>query len=90
MAEARDLREDLDTLKEDVSKLRSDITELTQKLLFIGKSEAGVAKDKLLDQGKRTAETLEKKIEERPLTSILVAFILGLFLGTLSLLVNRK
>jgi len=90
MAEAPDLREDLDILKEDVSKLRSDITELTQKLVFIGRSEAGVAKDKLLEQGKKTAETMEKKIEEKPLMSILVAFIAGLFLGSLSLLVNRK
>jgi hypothetical protein len=33
----------LEAVKEDLSKLRSDIADLTQKLLDMGKSEAGSA-----------------------------------------------
>jgi ElaB/YqjD/DUF883 family membrane-anchored ribosome-binding protein len=80
MAEERELRQDLNTLKEDISKLRSDLSELAQKLLNIGKSEAGVTKDKLLERGRKTVETVGQKIEEKPLISLLIAFIVGLLL----------
>ena len=79
MVEERELRKDLNTLKEDVSKLRSDLSELAQKLVNIGRSEAGVTKDRLLERGRKTAETVGQKIQEKPLFSLIIAFIVGLF-----------
>ncbi len=88
MAQVHDLQQDLNVLREDLSKLRSDFTELAHKLLKIGKFEARVTKDNLLEQGRKTTETLEKRIEERPFMSLLSAFIVGLIsallLGKLS------
>ena len=78
MVEEGELRKDLNTLKEDISKLRSDLSELAQKLVNIGKSEAGVTKDRLLERGRKTAETVGQKIEEKPLLSLIIAFIVGL------------
>jgi predicted nucleic acid-binding Zn-ribbon protein len=46
MAE-RDMQKDLEAVKEDLSKLRSDIADLTQKLLDMGKSEAGSARNRI-------------------------------------------
>jgi Skp family chaperone for outer membrane proteins len=46
MAE-RDLQKELEAMKEDLSKLRSDIANLTQKLLDMGKSEAGSARNRI-------------------------------------------
>lgn len=83
MREQPDLKQDLNMLRQDVSKLGSDLTELAHKLLDVGKSETIDAKEKFLEQGRRTRETVEKKIEERPLMVILAAFILGLVLGKL-------
>ncbi len=83
MAEEHELHQDLNKLSEDISKLRSDLTGIAEKLLDMGKSEAGVAKDKLLEQGRKTVETVGQKIEEKPLISLLIAFIVGLLLGKL-------
>jgi ElaB/YqjD/DUF883 family membrane-anchored ribosome-binding protein len=83
MKEQLDLKQDLNMLRQDVSKLGSDLTELAHKLLDVGKLETIDAKEKFLEQGRRTRETLEKKIEERPIIVILAAFILGLVLGRL-------
>jgi hypothetical protein len=49
----------------------------------VGKSETIDAKEKFLEQGRRTREAVEKKIEERPIIVILAAFILGFVLGKL-------
>ncbi|HWP93002.1 MAG TPA: DUF883 domain-containing protein [Thermodesulfobacteriota bacterium] len=83
MREELDLREDLNMLRQDVSKLGSDLTELAHKLLDVGRSETIDAKEKFLEQGRKTREAVEKKIEERPIIVILAAFILGFVLGKL-------
>jgi ElaB/YqjD/DUF883 family membrane-anchored ribosome-binding protein len=90
MTEELNLQKDLGALKEDMSKLRSDISEITRKLVDLGKIEAGAAREKLLERSRKMADTVEKKIEERPIMSLLVAFIVGLLLGSLSGLVSRK
>ncbi|MEE9176155.1 MAG: hypothetical protein V3U19_08295 [Thermodesulfobacteriota bacterium] len=88
------LGKDVETLKDDLSKLREDLTGIAQSLLEKGKTETEAAKDKLSeglqdefqavrDKSKETVESLEDQIREKPLLSLLIAFIVGLFLGKL-------
>jgi len=89
-----DLGQDLDALREDVTKLRADLSQLAKALLEIGKSETDSAKDKVVDElmaglrsarvrGNDTVESVEHRIQEKPLMSLLVAFFVGLLLGKL-------
>jgi ElaB/YqjD/DUF883 family membrane-anchored ribosome-binding protein len=88
------LGKDVETLKDDLSKLREDLTGIAQSLLEKGKTETEAAKDKLSeglqdefqavrDKSKETVESIEDQIREKPLLSLLIAFIVGLFLGKL-------
>ena len=82
----------LSAVKDDISNLRSDMNELFRKLIDTGKSETGAAKDKVIEElrdalqvasksGKRTVESLESKVQEKPFISLLVTFFVGFFLG---------
>ena len=82
----------LSAVKDDISNLRSDMNELFRKLIDTGKSETGAAKDKVIEElrdalqvasksGKRTVESLESKVQEKPFISLLVTFFIGFFLG---------
>ena len=100
MAE-RDMQKALEAVKEDLSKLRSDIADLTQKLLDMGKSEVGSARNRIEtearnlaqglrqtlndtgEHGRRTVESVEQLLAEKPFVSLLAAFGLGLLFGKL-------
>ncbi len=86
------LGQDLDALREDVSRLRSDLSQLAKSLLDKGKDETDAARDKVVeelmsnlrsarDKGNETVESLGHRIQEKPLMSLLVAFLAGLILG---------
>jgi ElaB/YqjD/DUF883 family membrane-anchored ribosome-binding protein len=94
MDQDKRLDKDLETLKGDISKLREDLTGIAQILLEKGKSETEAAKGRLSeglqdefqaarDKSKETVESLERQIKEKPMLSLIIAFILGLFLGKL-------
>lgn len=88
------LGQDLEALREDVTKLRSDLSQLAKSLLDKGKSETDTAKDRVIeelmsnlrsarDKSSDTVESVEHKIQEKPLMSLLIAFLAGLILGKL-------
>ena len=88
------LGQDLEALREDVTKLRSDLSQLAKSLLDKGKSETDTAKDRVIeelmsnlrsarDKSSDTVESVEHKIQEKPLMSLLIAFLVGLILGKL-------
>jgi ElaB/YqjD/DUF883 family membrane-anchored ribosome-binding protein len=88
------LGQDLEALREDVTKLRSDLSQLAKSLLEKGKSETDTAKDRVIDElmsnlrsarekGGDTVESVEHRIQEKPLMSLLIAFLVGLVLGKL-------
>jgi ElaB/YqjD/DUF883 family membrane-anchored ribosome-binding protein len=88
----------LSAVKDDISNLRADMNELFQKLIDTGKSETEAAKDKVIEElsdalkvasksGKETVESLESKVQERPLISLLFSFFIGFFFGVFF---NRK
>lgn len=89
-----DLGQDLEALREDVTKLRADLSQLAKALLEKGKSETDSAKDKVVEElmaglrsarvrGNDTVESVEHRIQEKPLMSLLIAFFVGLLLGKL-------
>ena len=66
----------------------------TQKLIYKAKTDSGPIKDKIIEDlknelgrvrgmGRETFESVEQQIQEKPLMSLLIAFILGLLLGKL-------
>jgi ElaB/YqjD/DUF883 family membrane-anchored ribosome-binding protein len=63
MAE-RDMQKDLEAVKEDLSKLRSDIADLTQKLLDMGKSEAGSARNRIETEARNLVRELRQTLNE--------------------------
>ncbi len=89
-----DIGQDLDALREDVTKLRADLSQLAKALLEKGKNETDSARDKVVEElmaglktarvrGNDTVESVEHKIQEKPLMSMLIAFFVGLLLGKL-------
>jgi ElaB/YqjD/DUF883 family membrane-anchored ribosome-binding protein len=90
----KDLGKDVDTLKEDISRLKDDLASIAETLLEKGKVETDAAKEKLGERfgdeleaarvkGKEQMESIEDQIREKPLMSLLIAFVIGLFLGKL-------
>jgi len=94
MDEENRLGKDVETLRDDISKLREDLSGIAQSLLEKGKSETDAAKEMLSEglqdefqaareKSKETVASLEAQIREKPLVSLLIAFVIGLFLGKL-------
>ncbi len=88
------LGQDIETLREDVAKLRTDLSQIAKSLLEKGKNETDSAKDKVLGdirseflaarkKGHEKMDDVEHTIQEKPFTSLLIAFLAGLILGKL-------
>jgi ElaB/YqjD/DUF883 family membrane-anchored ribosome-binding protein len=91
---ARNLESEFDTVREDLSKLRSDISSLTEAFQSTAKDrfsrqwsgaqdKFGKLSDKARTQSRETLEDLAEEIEGRPLTSVFIAFGVGILLGRL-------
>jgi ElaB/YqjD/DUF883 family membrane-anchored ribosome-binding protein len=80
-----DLSKEIETLRADVAKLRTDLSGIAVSLKDLGK---GRVKEELRkgmegarDRGKKSVETVEQQIEQRPLLALLAAFGVGVVLG---------
>jgi len=92
---ATDVREDarsrdVEALKVEMEKLRSDVAATTRTLRDLGGTVSGQAAQRVRETAlqararvNKTAEDVEHQIEERPLVSIIGAFLVGLLLGAL-------
>jgi ElaB/YqjD/DUF883 family membrane-anchored ribosome-binding protein len=91
---ARNLEHEFDAVKEDLGKLRSDITSLTDAFQSVASEKVrdkwnGAHEkfdpwtEKARYRGRESLEDLAEEIEERPLTSIFLAFGVGVLLGRL-------
>lgn len=88
----RDVRQDLDALRNDFDVLRKDVGQLVDSLKTstTNKAEAELedvrkrlnrlASD-LQTSGREQIRSVESQVEERPLTTLAMAFAIGLFLG---------
>jgi len=90
MATTDEFSKEMDQLKKDLAALRGDIGSLVTSVKVLaekqGQSVVDLAHDAekhVRDQTKIAGESVEKYIEERPLTSALVAFGSGFVIGML-------
>ena len=88
------LREDLDALRSDIGSLAATMKDL---LGSAARSAGSAAEenieeirqrlerlaDEVRDRGRAASETIQRQVEERPITSLLVAFALGLVISRL-------
>jgi ElaB/YqjD/DUF883 family membrane-anchored ribosome-binding protein len=90
----RNLETEFDTVKDDIGKLRADIANLSASLsdatsdtvreqLSSIRGRIDQAASDARDHGREVLGDLADHIEERPLTSILMAFGIGLLVGKL-------
>jgi ElaB/YqjD/DUF883 family membrane-anchored ribosome-binding protein len=78
---------EFEKIRHDLASLREDLAELVKTLT----SEAGDEMPEelrrlyasLSDKGRRTAKTITREVEERPLTTLLLAFGVGFIGGSL-------
>ncbi|SEF61256.1 DUF883 family protein [Nitrosomonas ureae] len=95
MATADEFSKEMDQIKKDFASLRNDIGSILTSVKDLaekqGQNVADLAQDTektVKNQAKEAGENMEKYIEERPLTSALVAFGSGFIIGML--LSNRR
>lgn len=87
-------KEGTDALRADVERLRADIATITETLKGMAGAEWSEATERLRratesarHEGEHLAKAAMRRVEERPLTSVLAGFVVGLLLG---LLVGRR
>jgi ElaB/YqjD/DUF883 family membrane-anchored ribosome-binding protein len=89
-AAAEEAAADLEKLREDIAALRSDLTRLVKSmskdagdLSNEAQREARRLYSKLAKEGERSAKAVVHELEERPLTTLLIAFAIGFVGGRL-------
>ncbi|MDB5366388.1 MAG: hypothetical protein JWM77_2315 [Rhodospirillales bacterium] len=91
---ARQFESEFDTVRDDLTKLSSDIANLAASLkdgaTDTAREQLAAARDRFerlteeaRSRGEEQLEGLAATIEERPLTSVLIAFGVGVILGRL-------
>jgi len=83
--------DDLGTLKRDIARLMDQMktgavdgaSEAAQNLLNQLNERASDIYDNLSDQGERSVKAISRQVEERPITSLLVAFGVGMIVSRL-------
>ena len=90
MATTDEFSKEMEQLKKDLTSLRTDIGSLVTTVKDLAGKQGDRAVDlahdtekRVRDQTKVAGESVEKYIEERPLTSALVAFGSGFVIGML-------
>ena len=90
----RNLEGEFDVIKDDLVKLRDDISKLTSAFKEVTsdtvRDRVGALRGRIDEiagdagtQGREAMDELADRIEERPLTSVLIAFGVGVLLGRL-------
>jgi len=86
-AAADEAAADLEKLRDDIAALRSDVTRLVKSiskdagdLSSDAQNEARRIYSKLAKESERSAKAVVRELEERPLTTLLIAFAIG-FVG---------
>lgn len=76
------------SIEEDLAALREDLKNLTASVAGIAKSktgelrdEIGVRADRAVETGRQAAESVQDAVRERPVTSVCLAFGIGVIIG---------
>jgi ElaB/YqjD/DUF883 family membrane-anchored ribosome-binding protein len=81
---------DVEALRQEIAQLRTDFSALTRTMKDIAGDAGSEAYARVREkagqarvQAEKAADQVTQSIEERPFTSVLVAFALGLLMGVL-------
>jgi len=74
---------EMEQLKSDLASLRKDVAALTEAYKDRGVERARATAEGVRDQASQAAQTVSHQIEDRPYTSVLSAFGIGLIIGRL-------
>ncbi len=78
-----ELQSELAALKQDLSKVRTDVRGLAETLVDLGKGSAQKVRSDVEGRVESSLESLQEHIEKRPVTTVAVAFAVGLVAGKL-------
>ncbi|MFO0874929.1 MAG: hypothetical protein U0575_13295 [Phycisphaerales bacterium] len=74
---------DLESLKADLAALRDDLASLSKSFLGQGADSARAAKSAVEERVGRAADSIEQFVEERPFTTVLIAFGAGMLAASI-------
>jgi ElaB/YqjD/DUF883 family membrane-anchored ribosome-binding protein len=77
------LRDELTDLKADLANIKDDIKSLADSAMGRARDEARLVRDRSKARVQSSIGSMEEYVEEQPLTSVLVAFGVGLLMGKL-------
>ena len=90
MVEKHADKDTAETLREEIDRLQADIAAIAKSLKDLGAESGGEAYERVRRSAERAKGEAEKAatavgqhIEEKPLTSVLTAFVIGAILGAL-------
>lgn len=82
-AHNNDISKDLDELRADLHKLREDLTKTTQNAYEASRVKAAEVGEQARETATETVDHVRECVNERPLTSLLVAAGMGALAGLL-------
>jgi len=82
-ASAKSIEEDLAALRADLKTLSANVAGLLKGKGEALRSELGDQVDKATASGRKAAENVQDAVRERPMTSVCVAFGVGMLIGHL-------
>lgn len=80
----RSIEKEFDVLKNDLGTLKEDVANIAKLLARKGQAQFNDALDSSKARVQAGVEVLENQITARPLTSLLVAFGIGILLGKIT------
>ena len=79
----RSIEDDIAALRDDLKILTSDVASLAKEKRDTMRADIGAKADKAIESGRQAAENMQDAVRERPMTSVFVAFGIGILIGHL-------
>ena len=77
------LSSEVEEIRGDLSKLRDDLRQMADTVIGRGREQARHAQDQMRTGWDQSVHNLQKQVEDRPVTTMVGAFVIGIILGRL-------
>lgn len=77
------MQQEMQTLREDLQRVQRDLQQMAESAVGYGRESYEQARRAASEQMETGIEQVEQYMQERPLTTVLIAFGIGLITGTL-------
>lgn len=74
---------EMDELRGDLNKVRDDLRKMADTVVGRGREQANKAQDQFRTGWDQSVHTIQKQVEDRPVTTMIGAFVVGIILGRL-------